>query len=113
MKRLILASALSAFALSASAVEIGAPYEQLNIDRQLPNIEFAPVEPYVAASRAPFEQPALHRALPGPPPAHLVVAPRGAVGPRPPRPFRTAGKRVAAPDPAGPEYASRRSRQQH
>jgi len=64
MKRLILASALSAVALSASAVEIGAPYEQLNIDRQLPNIEFAPVEPYVADSRAPFEQLAIDRALP-------------------------------------------------
>src|SRR5258708_33195928 len=64
MKRLILASALSAVALSASALEIGAPYEQLNIDRQLPNIEFAPVAPYVAGSRAPFEQLAIDRALP-------------------------------------------------
>ena len=74
MKRLILASALSAFALSASAVEIGAPYEQLNIDRQLPNIEFAPVEPYVADSRAPFEQLAIDRALPNLPVQNTQVA---------------------------------------
>src|ERR1051326_2083390 len=87
MKRLILASALSAVALSASAVEIGAPYEQLNIDRQLPNIEFAPVEPYVADSRAPFEQLAIDRALPNPPVQNAQVAgvgsstPAGAPGP--------------------------------
>src|ERR1051326_7888535 len=74
MKRLILASALSAVALSASAVEIGAPYEQLNIDRQLPNIEFAPVEPYVADSRAPFEQLAMDRALPNLPVQNTQVA---------------------------------------
>ena len=64
MKRLILASALSAVALSASALEIGKPFEQLDIDRALPNIEFAPVAPYVADSRAPFEQLAIDRALP-------------------------------------------------
>jgi hypothetical protein len=64
MKRLILASALSAVAFSASALEIGKPFEQLDLDRALPNIEFAPVEQYVADSRAPFEQLAIDRALP-------------------------------------------------
>jgi hypothetical protein len=44
MKRLILASALSAVAFSACALEIGKPFEQLDLDRALPNIEFAPVE---------------------------------------------------------------------
>jgi hypothetical protein len=64
MKRLIAALSLSAVALSASALEIGAPYEQLNVDRALPNIEFAPVEAYVATSRAPYEQLSIDRALP-------------------------------------------------
>jgi hypothetical protein len=64
MKRLIAALSLSAVALSASALEIGKPFEQLDLDRALPNIEFAPVEPYVADSRAPYEQLAIDRALP-------------------------------------------------
>jgi hypothetical protein len=64
MKRLILASALSAVALSASALEIGKPYEELDLERALPNIEFAPVEQYVANSRAPYEELAIERALP-------------------------------------------------
>src|SRR2546423_5630033 len=64
MKRLITALALSTVALSASAFEVGAPYEQLNVDRALPNIEFAPVATYVADSRAPFEQLVIDRALP-------------------------------------------------
>ena len=64
MKRLIAALGLSAVALSASAVDYGAPFEQLNLDRALPNLEFAPVAPYVADSRAPFEQLTLDRTLP-------------------------------------------------
>ena len=64
MKRLIAALSLSAVALSASALEVGKPFEQLDLDRALPNIEFAPVEPYVADSRAPFEQLTLDRTLP-------------------------------------------------
>ena len=64
MKRLILASALSAVALSASALEIGKPFEELDLDRALPNIEFAPVEQHAADSRAPFEELAIDRALP-------------------------------------------------
>jgi hypothetical protein len=38
MKRLITALGLSAVALSASALEVGKPYEQLDVDRALPNI---------------------------------------------------------------------------
>ena len=64
MKRLIAAVGLTAVTLSASAVEYGAPFEQLNLDRASPNVEFAPVEAYVADSRAPFDQLTLDRALP-------------------------------------------------
>jgi hypothetical protein len=38
MKRLIAAVALSSLALSASALEIGKPYEELDIERALPNV---------------------------------------------------------------------------
>ena len=44
--------------------EIGKPYEDLDIDRALPNIAFAPVEAYVANSRAPYEDLVIDRALP-------------------------------------------------
>jgi hypothetical protein len=64
MKRLIAAVALSSLALSASALDIGKPFEQLDIDRALPNIEFAPVEEYVAGKNAPYEQLAIDRTLP-------------------------------------------------
>jgi len=64
MKRLITALGFSVLSLSASAVEFGRPFEQLNLDRALPNIEFPPAKPYVADSRAPFEQLTLDRALP-------------------------------------------------
>jgi hypothetical protein len=53
MKRLIAAIGLSALALSASAVEVGPPFEQLNLDRALPQIQFAPVE---ASRPAQFAQ---------------------------------------------------------
>ena len=53
MKRLIAAIGLSAFALSASALEVGPPFEQLNLDRALPQIQFQPVE---AARPAQFAQ---------------------------------------------------------
>jgi hypothetical protein len=64
MKRLIAAVALTSVALSASALEIGKPFEQLDLDRALPNIEFAPVGEYVADSRAPHEQLVIDRTLP-------------------------------------------------
>jgi hypothetical protein len=38
MKRLIAAVALSSIALSASALEIGKPFEQVDLDRALPNV---------------------------------------------------------------------------
>jgi hypothetical protein len=74
MKRLIAALTLSSVALSASALEVGPPYENLNIERALPNIEFAPVEAYVAGSRAPFEQLTLDRALPDLPSRNVQFA---------------------------------------
>ena len=64
MKRHIVAIALAALAVPALAAEIGAPYDQLEIDRQLPNIEFAPVDAHVADARAPYDQLAVDRALP-------------------------------------------------
>jgi hypothetical protein len=44
MKRLIAAVALGSVALSASALEVGKPFEQIDLDRALPNIERASVE---------------------------------------------------------------------
>jgi hypothetical protein len=76
MKRLITALSLSAVAFSASALEIGKPYEQLDVDRALPNIEFAPVQEYVATSRAPFEQVNIDRALPNLPSHNVQYAAR-------------------------------------
>jgi hypothetical protein len=71
------ADGFSAVALSASAIEIGKPFEQLGVDRALPNIEFAPVEQYVVAtSRAPFEQLVIDRALPNLPSRNLQYARR-------------------------------------
>ena len=64
MKRLIAAVALSSLALSASALEAGKPFEQLDLDRALPNIAFAPVEEYVAGKNAPYEDLAIDRTLP-------------------------------------------------
>ena len=64
MKRLITALSLSAVAFSASALETGKPFEQLDVDRALPNVEFAQVEGYVATSRAPFDQLVIGRTLP-------------------------------------------------
>jgi len=64
MKRLIAAVALGSLAFSASALEIGKPFEQLDLDRALPNIEFAPARDYVAGKNAPYEQLAIDRTLP-------------------------------------------------
>ena len=64
MKRLVAAVAFSSLAFSASALEIGKPFEQLDLDRALPNIEFAPVEAYVADLHAPYEQLVIDRTLP-------------------------------------------------
>ena len=54
MKRLILAASI-AFSTSAFA-DNGTPFEQSELDRALPQIEFATVAPYQASSNAPYEQ---------------------------------------------------------
>jgi hypothetical protein len=74
MKRLITALGFSLVALSASAVELSAPFEQLKLDRALPNIDVRPVESYSADSRAPFEQNTLDRALPNLPSRNVQFA---------------------------------------
>jgi hypothetical protein len=62
MKRLIVAATV---VLSTAAfADGGKPFEQLDLDRALPQIEFAAVESRVADSRAPFEQVTIDRALP-------------------------------------------------
>ena len=64
MKRTLSTVAFSLLALSASAAEYGAPFSQLEIDRALSNIDFAPVERYVPDARAPYDQLAVDRTLP-------------------------------------------------
>jgi hypothetical protein len=66
MKRFIAALSLAALASSAAAVEIGKPFEQLDIDRALPNLpERTPSAPvYPRGGSAPYEQLAVDRALP-------------------------------------------------
>jgi hypothetical protein len=62
MKRLILAASI---ALSTAAfADSGKPFEQTELDRALPQIEFAAPAPYVAGSNAPYEQLVVDRALP-------------------------------------------------
>ena len=62
MKRLILAASI---AISTAAfADSGKPFEQTELDRALPQIEFAAPAPYVAGSNAPYEQVAIDRALP-------------------------------------------------
>jgi len=101
MKRLIAAIGLSAFAWSASALEVGPPFEQLNLDRALPNIEFASVEPYVADSRAPFEQLVIDRALPTLPSRNMQFAESAAGGTR-----TDASSATEAPAPAESPWAN-------
>src|SRR6185436_1772857 len=64
MKRTLIAVAVALLASTALALEAGPPFEQNELDRTLPNIQFAPVEPYVADARAPYEQLVIDRALP-------------------------------------------------
>jgi hypothetical protein len=64
MKRTLAVLGFSLLALNANAADYGRPFSQLEIDRALPNIDFAPVERYVADARAPYEQLAVDRALP-------------------------------------------------
>ena len=66
MKRLIAAVSFAVLATPALALEVGKPFEQVDIDRALPNIPevqaSAPV--YALGGSAPYEQLAVDRALP-------------------------------------------------
>jgi hypothetical protein len=62
MKRLILAASIAVS--SVAFADSGMPFQQLDLDRALPQIQFAPVEPYVAGPNAPYEQLTLDRSLP-------------------------------------------------
>ena len=99
MKRTSIAVAVALLASPALALEVGPPFEQNELDRTLPNIQFAPVEPYVADARAPYEQLVIDRALPNFPSAPCSSpASRGrhAHGRRARRPgARTGARRVA------------------
>jgi hypothetical protein len=76
MKRIATAVLLASLAVPALAIEIGAPYEQLNIDRQLPNVREPVIDQSAAAGAsaatnfsgfkagAPYEQAQVDRALP-------------------------------------------------
>jgi hypothetical protein len=66
MKRLIAAVSLAVLAGPALALEIGKPFEQLDIDRALPNIpeREASATVYPFGGAAPYEQLAVDRALP-------------------------------------------------
>jgi len=55
MKRIATAVLLASLAVPALAIEIRAPYEQLNIDRQLPNVK-EPVIDQSAAAGASAER---------------------------------------------------------
>jgi hypothetical protein len=62
MKRLILAASI---AISTAALaDNGKPFEQTELDRALPQIEFGSVAPYVASSNAPYEDLVIDRMLP-------------------------------------------------
>jgi hypothetical protein len=62
MKRLILAASI---AISTAALaDNGKPFEQTELDRALPQIEFGSVAPYVAGSNAPYEQVTVDRMPP-------------------------------------------------
>jgi hypothetical protein len=64
MKRCFIAIAVAALASPALALEAGPPFEQTQLDRKLPDIQFAPVAPYMADEHAPYEQLVIDRALP-------------------------------------------------
>jgi len=62
MKRLILAASI---AISTAAfADSGKPFEQTELDRALPQIQFPAVAPYIAGPAAPYEELAIDRALP-------------------------------------------------
>lgn len=65
MKRLIATVSFAVLAVPAVAAERGKPFEQLDLDRALPQIEFPAVERSNAEVRSlPYEQAQVDRALP-------------------------------------------------
>lgn len=77
MKRLIAAVSFAALAVPAVAAEYGMPFEQAELDRALPQINFPAVESRSADPRSlPYEQAQADRALPsfGSSEPHLVAA---------------------------------------
>src|SRR3954463_8319028 len=64
MKRALIVVAVAVLASPALALEVGPPFEQTELDRMLPELQFAPVGPYVSGARAPYEQLVIDRALP-------------------------------------------------
>jgi hypothetical protein len=62
MKRLILAASIAI--TTAAFADNGKPFEQTELDRALPPVEFAAVAPYVAGSNAPYEEVMIDRTLP-------------------------------------------------
>jgi hypothetical protein len=74
MKRRIIAIAFAVVAFPVLAAGYGLPFEQVELDRQLPNIEFAPVAPYTTDNRAPYEQLVIDRTLPNLPARNVQLA---------------------------------------
>src|SRR2546423_1736649 len=65
MKRLITAVSFAVIAVPAFAAEYGKPFEQLDLDRALPQINGPAVEPRSAdASSLPYEQAQVDRTVP-------------------------------------------------
>jgi hypothetical protein len=72
MKRIIAAALLASLTLPAFAVEIGAPFEQTQLDRQLPNVKDPVVADQASSggtffglkAGAPYEQYRIDTALP-------------------------------------------------
>jgi hypothetical protein len=66
MKRLIATLSFAVLATAAFAENDGKPFEQLDLDRALPNIPETPATPtvYPFGGSAPYEQLAVDRALP-------------------------------------------------
>jgi hypothetical protein len=65
MKRLIAAVSFAVLAVPAVAAESGKPFEQLDLDRALPQINLSAVEARSVDTRSlPYEQLAIDRTLP-------------------------------------------------
>ena len=65
MKRLIAAVSFAAFAVPSIAAEYGKPFEQLDLDRALPQVNIPAVESRSADTRSlPYEQAQVDRVLP-------------------------------------------------